>query len=101
MDGARNDAALTLVSGRLDRVEDALVDIAQSLKTLVALEVSHQETRAMVLRAIEAQGRFDGRLREIETEMPGLREMRSWVIGGVLSGIGMIAVALVKLVVVS
>lgn len=39
------------------------------------------------------------RIQNIEIDLPGLRELRKWVIGGILAGIGMMGAALLKLVI--
>lgn len=40
------------------------------------------------------------RLAKIEPHMPGLIETRKWVVGGVIAGVSMICLALVKLVII-
>ena len=96
------DATILRVDGKLD-------DISQALQTLVRIEerqiltgqrlgeLAHLGTKNEErLRKVEDDipKNLDERLGKIETSMPGLKEMRSWVIMGVLGGLGMMGAAL-------
>lgn len=96
-----------------ERVEKKIDSIADALRILVrieerqvaantrlaALEDGQQETQQR-LRQLEVAmpENIDKRLVSIETKLPGLVEARRWVVMGVLSGIGMIGLAVVHLV---
>lgn len=81
---------------RLNRVEEAVSSIAESLKTLTRLEEHHKETREAINRAFEeirtnrrdyedSCDRVEGRLRAVELQLPILRMTSRWVIGGTLA----------------
>lgn len=90
------DAGLAFVCRRLDRVEVALMDIASSLKTLVAVEVMLQETKANLDRIAERLADCEGRIRNIELDMPGLIEIRRWFVAGLLAVLSVLGVAILK-----
>jgi hypothetical protein len=79
---------------------NSIESISASLQTLTKLEQGH----ANILDRLSVNSRdthaHELRIREIELSMPGLKEMRRWVVTGVLSGIGMMALAMVKLVLI-
>lgn len=93
-----NDTAL--LTHRVDRLEQAHVSIAESLKALVRLEQHHADTRSGLDRAWKAievdrermgeiEDRIpkdlDDRLTKIELAMPGLQETSRWVKTGVIA----------------
>jgi len=91
---------------RLTRVEDAVVEIRESTKQiatavqqLALLEAHHAETRSGLTRAFAAIKEQNDRLMAIEVHMPGLKELRKWVISGVLAVCGTVGLAIVALVV--
>lgn len=88
--------------------------ISNSLERLVRLEERHVETREALARAFaatEKQGEalhniklqvpnnLEPRLRELENNMPGLLELRRWVIAGVMSVVGLIGCGIIGLVI--
>lgn len=88
--------------------------ISNSLERLVRLEERHIETRESLSRAfaqIERHAQvihemhmaipanLEGRLRQIETSMPGLIEMRRWMTAGVLSVVGLVGAAIIGLII--
>lgn len=85
----------------LARMTTSIESISASLQTLAKLEQGH----ANILDRLSTNSRdthaHELRIREIELQMPGLLEMRKWVVAGVVSGIGMMALAMVKLVLIS
>ena len=74
-------------------VKNAVKSIDTSLQTLARLEVHHAETRDGLERAFTDLGDHEARMRVIEVEMPTVKLIRNWVIGGVLSSVGMIGAA--------
>lgn len=77
-------------------IEDTLGEISRSIamiaETSRLAEARHSDHRETVNRIFaelaEANGRLNGhdeRMREIETHMPGLKEVRRWVVAGVLA----------------
>lgn len=75
-----------MVSHRLDALEDdvsevktAIKSIADSLRTLAALEAHHAETRDGLGRAFTAIDDHEKRLRAIEQNLPVLKLTSGWV----------------------
>lgn len=94
--------AVQMVALRDDirEVKDTMRDVAKSLEQLVRLEENQKEMRSAVERAFDEikinRGKvevLEGRVAAIEKLRVG--ELRSWVIGGVISGNGMIASAII------
>lgn len=98
---------------RFNRIEGKLDDIGQSLVILARIDERHINIAESLVKVIDTQGlhasrlaaiersipnELDKRLGSIETSMPGLKETRGWVMGGILSGVGMIGLAVVALV---
>lgn len=94
------------VSGKLDSIGTALQGLvrieerqvhANSQLSELSSDLRDHELR---LRNTEASipKRLGQRLEAIETALPGLVEMRRWVITGVLAGLGMIGIAVLNLV---
>lgn len=93
---------------RIQRVEDAVISIKDSLQTLVKLEVHHGETRDALARAFQECSKLEGqieqetkaresqvsavsaRVSEIEKLLPGLTEMRRWLVTLMLSTLGLV-----------
>ena len=97
----RLDATIRRVDTKLDnitevlqtlvRIEERQILTTQRLSELGASAAKHDERlRETELAVPENLGR---RLNTIEALMPGLKEMRTWVIGGVLGCLGMMGVA--------
>ena len=86
-----------LTQFRLETIETTLSKISDNLSTLTRLEEKHGETRIALERAFASISKTDERVRNIETEMPTLKLVRKWVIGGVVSGIGLMLAGLFKL----
>lgn len=89
---------LSRVEGTVVGIDKKLDDLGQSMLLLARLEERHQSVTAQLLTGAQSMAAFETRLASVETKMPGLNEMRAWVIGGVLAGIGMIGTAVIKLV---
>jgi hypothetical protein len=88
-----------LVEFRLDRVERAIESISSAFGRLVSIEERHVETRQALERAFVAIKEVGARVGEVEKEMPTLQLARKWVIGGVMTGIGLIGSGVVAWVV--
>lgn len=83
--GQRFDSKLDAIGTSISllvRIDERQVAIAERLQLGAATMQKHEE-----------------RLSSIEAAMPGLKEMRTYVVAGVVAGAGMIGVALLKLVV--
>lgn len=82
----------------LVRQSKTLESISQSLQLLAKVEQSQIHINERLKDGGTKIGDHEKRLAELEAKMPGLVEVRRWVVGGILAGIGMMAIAVVKLV---
>jgi len=94
------DAKLEHMSKDLARMSGAVDGVNAGMQTLGRVEQAQQHMLDMLKDGATRMGDHEARIQTIEREMPGLRELRRYVIAGVLAGVGMIGVALVKLVIV-
>ena len=78
-------------------IEQTLHKIAESLDRLAALEAQHSQTRETLARFFSAIDKYDERMVRIEREMPTLKLIRGWVISGVVSLIGIVALMIAKM----
>ena len=97
---------VSVVEGAVDRIADAVQEIAKSTSMIAALEVRHAETRDGLERAfteiskLETSDEKKGeRIAAIEIEMPGLREVRKLVVTGVVGIISIVGTAVLGLVI--
>ena len=79
------------------RQTNSIESISRSLQVLTRLEEGHSQIMEKITVVGAETRAHETRLQAIERDMPGLREVRRWVIGGVLAGIGMMGMSLVKL----
>lgn len=88
--------------------------ISNSLERLVRLEEHHIETREALNRAfssieklattmhevkLQIPANLEPRLREVEMQMPGLLELRRWLVAGVMSVVGLIGCGVIGLLI--
>lgn len=90
-----------LTNYRLEMIEKTLQAIAESLDRLATLEAQHSQTRETLGRFFNAIEKYDDRVARIEREMPTLKLIRGWVISGVISLIGLVALMIAKLFVLN
>lgn len=76
-------------------VKDAVKSIDTSLQTLARLEARHSETRESLSRAFTDIEDHEKRIRILEADMPTVRMIRNWVIGGMTSCVGLVGIAVV------
>ncbi len=93
------ESSLSQMRAEMTRQGDTLVGINESLRTLTRVEEAQIHIKERLSEGSKKLTDHEARLLVIEQQMPGLKELRRWVIGGILSGIGMIGIALVKLVI--
>ena len=91
---------LDTMQTEMNRIGEAAVEISQSLQVLSRLEQGHQGILDRLKDGAERFKSHESRLQTIEVHMPALIELRKWVIGGILAGLGMVGVAIFKLVLV-
>lgn len=84
----------------IGRAVETMQDIQRKLELLPAMSASVEHLRADLVRSTTAARDHEKRIQQIEQQLPGLAELRRWVIGGVLASVGMMGTALVKLVLV-
>ena len=99
---AMMDLRMRTLEKIVDKITASVESIDESLKTLVRLDILHDETRAALNRAfIEiAQTKLDHetRIRLVESDMPTMRLVRNWVVAGVVAIVAMVGVATAKIV---
>jgi hypothetical protein len=86
-----------LTQYRLSMIETTLKTVSETLARLATLEARHGETREAQGRAFDVLEKLDGRLKHVEMELPTLKLVRSWVIGGVIGCSTLLMMALAKL----
>jgi DNA repair ATPase RecN len=107
----RDQADMREVLGSLRESQQA---ISNSLERLVRLEERHIETREALGRAFDTIDKhaealhgirlavppnLEPRLRELENNMPGLLEMRRWMVAGVMSVVSLIGCGVIGLLI--
>lgn len=92
--------SLSHLAAETKRNADAVVAINESLHILTRLEQAQGNVLDSLRDGRIKMEQHERRLIDIEKEMPALKEARRWVVTGVLAGIGMMGLALVKLVLV-
>jgi hypothetical protein len=98
----------------LGALKESQQSISNSLERLVRLEERHVETREALARAFDTIDRhtedlhsirlalpvnLEPRLRVMESAMPGLLEMRRWLVVGVMSVVGLIGCGVIGLII--
>lgn len=84
----------------LGRQGDTLKAISDSLRILTRLEESHTHVLEQLKNGSMTMTDHERRLQDVEKTLPALIETRKWVIGGIIAGVSMIGIALMKLVIV-
>lgn len=87
-----------LTDYRLTMIEKTLAVISDNLRQLASLEQKHVETRESIARAFDKLEKHDGRIRDVEMEMPTLKLTRGWIIAGVVGVFGIMGIQLFKIV---
>lgn len=103
----KGEARFTRMERKIDEVVNALQALIRIEERQVSINVRMQDYTIVSqdherrLRTLENESpeEMGKRLGAIEQAMPGLIEMRKWVVMGVLSGIGLIGLGVVKLVI--
>ena len=80
------------------RFDTKLDSIGQSISLLVRIDERQVAIAERLQLGAVTMQKHEERLTKVEVEMPGLRELRRYLIGGVVAGAGMIGVAVLKLV---
>jgi len=90
---------LSALESSVGEIRSAVKSIDASLQILSRLEQRHAETRDGLERAFSELADHETRVRVIEAEQPTTKLIKGWVIGGIVGGLSMMGIALVKLVV--
>jgi predicted RNase H-like nuclease (RuvC/YqgF family) len=88
------------VKGRVERVDKNVDELRSAMAVLVRHEVVMEQNASSVSMLRVEVGELGRRVSAIETDMPQLRETRTWVVRGMLLVISLVGLAVVGLVVV-
>lgn len=91
---------LDQLSSSVERLANVFEEMQKQMHVLTAMKVQQDHINAQLATGAETMTKHAERIGKIESDMPGLRELRRWVITGVLAGLGMMGAALGKLVIV-
>lgn len=101
-----DSAEAKVINVRLDslvdsvaRMANAFEEMQKQMHVLTALKVQQDHITQQLTAGATTMGKHEERISTIEKDMPGLKELRRWVVGGVLAGLGMMGTALGKLVI--
>lgn len=105
--GDEDHRLVSLLLHDVGEVKASVENINKTLGKLAQLEVEHLETRSALKRAFtEIQGvqtavnkllaSHDDRIRLVEIEMPGLKEVRRWVVGLVIACVALLFLSVAK-----
>lgn len=110
---ARVEQQAQHLAGGMRRIEGKVDAIGESLQILVRIEERQAQTNQRLAEGAQRMNELDGRIKTvemaqppdlekrllaIETAMPGLKEIRKWVVMGILGGLGMMGAALGHLI---
>lgn len=100
-----DSAEARIIHARLDGIVSSMERLAGASERMqetlhVLTEIRTQQTHILTQLndGSTKMGDHERRIQSIERDLPGLRELRKWVVAGVIAGIGMMGAALVKLV---
>lgn len=106
MNEIATDTRLALLERDVNEIKEAIKSIAvsnseisRSLQTIAVLETEHANTRQSLERAFSEIASVKLEVAEISRDMPGLKEIRGWVVTGVLAVAGIVGAAMVLVVV--
>lgn len=93
-------ARLEAIQGSIGEIKERLDTMGAALVNLTRLETLHTQHSEALGRAFTEIRLVQERSERMEREMPGLIEMRKWIVTGVVAGLAMILGALFKLAIV-
>lgn len=91
-------SAENLTDYRLERIEQAVGKMAESMQNLVALEQKHSETREALGRAFEAQDKDRERIRQLELKMAVVQQSSGWLSQSIAIGATALVTGVVTIV---
>lgn len=83
-----------------ERQGETLKDIGRALEVLAKIEQAHSHVVDQLRSGSIRMTDHEDRIRKMEQQIPPLLELRRWVVTGILAGLSMMGVALMKLVIV-
>lgn len=119
MSGAQNNAGkdadcksaqelamrVTVLEGALLDIRNSTKEIAGAMVKIARLEERHDDSRSSIERAFNAIRELETKndmitvgMTRIEESLKPLNEMRKWVVGGVISVVGFVGAASLKIV---
>ncbi len=98
---------LSELKSDMGEMRASLSGMQRAMEALVRIDEQQITIRGAIGRAFdeikEERNKRDGldaRVQKLEVDAPSYKELRRWVIGGVLAGMGMLAAALLKIIVI-
>lgn len=80
-------------------IRDAVKSINEAMHALIRLEERHAETREALGRAFLGIERNTKDIASIREELPLLRQVQKWVIGGITGAASVVSIALIAMVI--
>lgn len=100
--------SMTDVKNDLGEMRSTLSAMQRAMEALVRIDEQQNSLRQAIGRAFEEireerikREGVDKRVAQLEIDAPGYKELRRWVIGGVLTGIGLLGAALITMIVIT
>lgn len=87
-----------MTAWRLNRIEDTLEKVSETLGKLAVLEQRHIETREAIERSFSEIKALNERMRVVELDMPMLRQIKNWIVSGVVAVVGVVGMAVWEVV---
>ena len=87
-----------MTAWRLNRIEDTLEKVSETLGKLAVLEQRHIETREAIERSFSEIKALNERMRAVELDMPMLRQIKNWIVSGVVAAVGVVGMAVWEVV---
>lgn len=87
-----------ITAWRLNRIEDTLERVSETLGKLAVLEQRHIETREAIERSFSEIKALNERMRVVELDMPMLRQIKNWIVSGVVAVVGVVGMAVWEVV---
>lgn len=78
-------------------IAGAVQDVNRKLEVLPVMAATVEHLRTDLTKTTRDH---EERIQRIEQQLPGLAELRKWVVGGIIAALGMMGAAIVKLVIV-
>lgn len=99
-------AALADLRSDMSELRQSLNGVQKALESLVRMDEQQNNQRQAISRAFDEIGKerdrretMESRVHLLEVDAPSYRELRRWVIGGVLTGLTLMGAAVFKLLI--